>query len=220
MRKGTTILSRFNEVAVILSMMFLASLLTCQDRIHIVLASEGMPLQNQQGNQQDSALFWLQAIQPILTILTLLMTVFLAWYVNYSIKKRLYLQELDEKRLRELYRPMEMTLRASRMAFQRYLRAEHEEQKFIAELWSGYNKYMKDLLIKNSYLFLEPELPQEVDKLLEHIDAYLFDYQQYKEGKRKHPFPGERGYPFPSEVNDYFAIRSRQLVERLSKEKK
>jgi len=114
---------------------------------------------------------------------------------------------------------MDITLRASRMAFQRYLQAEHEEQKFIAESWGEYNTYMKDLLIRNSYLFLEPELPPAVDKLLEHIDAYLFDYQQYNKGKRTHPFPGERGYAFPSEINDYFASRSRQLVERLSKGK-
>lgn len=215
MKRGTTILSLSNGIVIILSMSFLASLFVCQDQINVVLASEFMPRQNQQEDQQDSTLtlLWLQPI------LTLGVTVFLAWYVNYSIKKRFYLQELNEKRLRELYRPMDITLRASRMAFQRYLQAEHQEQKFIAELWSEYNKHMKDLLITNSYLFLEPELPPEVDKLLEHIDAYLFDYQQYKEGKRKHPFPGERGYPFPSEINDYFASRSQQLVERLSKGK-
>ena len=216
MKRNTTILLQSNAIIVIMLMTFLAFLFTSQYQIHVVLASDFMSLQYQQEDQQDNAL---QVIQPIVSILTLVMTVFLAWYVNYSVKKGFYLQELNEKRLRSLYRPMDITLRASRMAFQRYLHAEYEEQKFIAELWYEYNKRMKNLLIKNSYLFLEPELPSTVDKLLEHIDAYLFEYQQYKEGKRKHPFPGERGYAFPSEVNDYFASCSRQLVERLSKGK-
>jgi hypothetical protein len=101
------------------------------------------------------------------------------------------------------------------MAFQRYLKADPEEQKFIAELWNEYNKSMKDLIIKNGYLFIESELPPVIDKLMGHIDAYLFDFEQYRQGKRTHPFPGDRGYPFPSEINDYFANSSQALVKKL-----
>ena len=163
----------------------------------------------------DSWGSWFQMIQSVVPLLTLLMTVFLAWYVNYSLKKRLYFQELTEKRLKELYRPMDITLRAGKLAFKRYMRAGPEEQKHIAKLWNKYNRYMKKLIIRNSYLFVEPELPPEVNKLIEHIDSYLFDYDQYVQGKKEHPFPGERGYPFPSDINEYFSTRSRQLVESL-----
>lgn len=190
-----------------------------QSNIRAVLASESMPSQNRQENRHNNTVNWVEIFQSTVSVVTLAMTVFLAWYVNYSVRKKFFLQELNEKRLRELYRPMDITLRASKLAFQRYPKAEPEEQKYIAGLWSEYNKYMKDLLIKNSYLFLEPALPSTVDKLLEHIDVYLFEYKQYKEGKRSHPFPGQRGYAFPSEINDYFASGSRQLVKRLTEGK-
>jgi hypothetical protein len=163
---------------------------------------------------EGNTLPWYNIFQSIVTVVTLAMTIFLAWYVNDSLRKKMYHHELDEKRLRELYRPMDIILRSSKMAFQRYLKAESEEQVFIADLWGEYNKAMKDLIIKNAYLFIEPELPPEISRLMEHIDVYLFDYQQYKQGKRENPFPGERGYPFPSEINDYFANSSQQLVKK------
>jgi hypothetical protein len=158
---------------------------------------------------------WYNVFQSIVTVVTLAMTIFLAWYVNDSLRKKMYHHELTEKRLRELYRPMDIILRSSKMAFHRYLKVEPEEQNFIADLWGEYNRSMKDLIIKNAYLFIEPELPTEVNKLMEHIDAYLFDYKQYKDGKIENPFPGKRGYPFPSEINDYFANGSQQLVKKL-----
>lgn len=164
---------------------------------------------------EENPLSWYSIFQSIVTVFTLIMTFFLAWYVNYSLKKKIYLHELTEKRLRELYRPMDIILRSSKMAFQRYLKADPEEQKFIAGLWNEYNKSMKDLIIKNSYLFIEPEVPPVIDKLMEHIDAYLFDFEQYRQGKITHPFPGKRGYPFPPEINDYFANSSKMLVKKL-----
>jgi len=160
-----------------------------------------------------------EAIQIVLSLATLGMTVFLAWYVNYAIKKRLYHEELTEKRLKELYRPMDVMLRASKLAFDRYFSANDEERKFIADLWYNYTRDMKTLITKNAHLFLEYELPPAVDKLLEHIDAFLFDYDQYKQGKKPHPFPGMRDIRFPAEINDYFATRSRQLAESLSARK-
>ncbi len=155
------------------------------------------------------------AVITYVPLLTLTMTIFLAWYVNYAVKKRLYREELNERRLSELYRPMDMVLKASKSAFQRHPSATNEERVFIAELWHDYNEHMKELLMKNSHLIIEPDVPSEVVKLLEHIDAYMFDYEQFRAGKIPDPFPAKRGYPFPDEVNEYFDSNSRKLVERL-----
>lgn len=159
----------------------------------------------------------LDIIVRLTPLWTLVMTLFLAWYINYAIKKQLYRVELRERRLKEFYRPMDIVLRASKMAFKRYFESSDEEKKFIAKSWYDYNNLMKKLIMEKSYLFLEPELPPEVDKLIEHIDVFLFDYDQYSKGLKQNPFPGIRGYPFPKEVNDYFATKSQELSRELGK---
>jgi len=165
---------------------------------------------------------FLEALKKISEIINPLLTLGssfgVAWYVNRRLKKIIEEEQLNEKRLRDLYRPMDITLRASKMAFQRYIRASDEEQKFIAKLWYQYNMKMKNLIMKNSYLFIESEVPDEVDKIIEHIDAFLFDYNEYVNGKKENPFPGERGYPFPEEILDYFYSRSKKLANLLGAE--
>jgi hypothetical protein len=150
------------------------------------------------------------------TLLTLVTTAFLAWYVNYAVKKRLYSEELTERRLKDLYRPMQIMLTASKLSFERYLSSsDKEEQKSIAELWNSYNNEMKKMIMSNSHLFVESDLPPEIVQLIKHIDAYSFDYNQYKQGKLAHPFPGARGFPFPKNIEGYFASRSSLLAKQL-----
>lgn len=88
----------------------------------------GLELQSVSIDQLSSTI---NTVVTYVPLLTLGMTVFLAWYVNYALKKRLYREELNERRLRELYRPMDMALRASRSAFLRYSSAIDEEKAFI-----------------------------------------------------------------------------------------
>jgi len=110
---------------------------------------------------------------------------------------------------------MDILLRASRVAFRMYSRANKEEQKVIAGLWSEYYSQMKERIFKNSHLFIEKDTPEVIEKLLVFIDAYQFDYRRFLNEKIDDPFPLRRGIPFPSDVNDYFSKSCTKLLDRL-----
>ncbi len=74
----------------------------------------------------------LPTIFSLVPILTLGITIILAWYINSVLKHRFRREDLIERQLKELYRPMDILLRANREAFRRYSQASREEQKTIA----------------------------------------------------------------------------------------
>jgi len=166
----------------------------------------------------DPVLSWVQTYWPyVLALLQLSTTVVLGWYVHYVVVRKLRHEELAERRLKELYRPMEIILAASKGAFERYFNATGDEQRQIAALWHAYNLEMKRIVMTNSYLLLESDVPPEILTLVKYVDAYEFDYAQFTQGRQPHPFPGARGYPFPRSIEQYFTSRAASLSKKLSK---
>lgn len=157
----------------------------------------------------------LGTVEVVISASTLVMTFFLAWYVNKRLKERFYTKELDERRLKELYAPMNMILTASKAALERYPNSSPDEKRLVARLWLDYNSKMKSILVEKSYLFLESSVPIEVSELLLHIDAYPSYYKQFVQGKIPDPFPGAHGFGFPQAVNGYFSSRTDTLRGKL-----
>jgi len=151
----------------------------------------------------------------LIPLIQIISTFLAAWYVYYRIQKTFNIESKKEKQLKELYRPMYIIIKSSKLNFDRYLKANKDEQKNIADLWLNYNKKIKKIIMDKSYLFIEKKIPNEINDLLIHIDAYEYAYKNYKEGKIENPFPGEKGYSFPNTVESYFEKNCEKLAEEL-----
>jgi hypothetical protein len=106
----------------------------------------------------------------------------------------------QEAALAELFGPVKMQLGRTQRAFGRW--KEHNE--FIeAEVMQDGNRTIRDLLLQKGHL-IPPSLIESAQQLIEHVDAWLEEYDRVRVKKtasnRKFVFVGPQGYPFPREA--------------------
>ncbi|WP_310467476.1 hypothetical protein [Sphingomonas sp.] len=120
------------------------------------------------------------------------------------------LRSYQEKALAELFGPARMQLARIKRAFGRWNRRnDHLETNIIRE---G-NVFLRDLFLAKGHL-LPPELFEDAEKLVEHFDAWLEEYERVRvsksEGDKTFVFAGPQGYPFPRDSE-------RRIVEHMER---
>ena len=124
--------------------------------------------------------------------------------LNRSASRRAY----QEKALAELFGPARMQLARIKRAFARWDgRNDHLETKILLE---G-NVFLRDLFLARGHL-LPPDLFEDAEKLVEHFDAWLEEYDRVRISKidadKTFVFAGPQGYPFPKDAE-------RRIVEHM-----
>jgi hypothetical protein len=110
-----------------------------------------------------------------------------------------------EQSIAELLGPINMLLNRTDGAFRRLT----ANNKFIeAKILKESNEKIRDLLLQKSHL-IPAELINDANKLVEHYDRYLEEFEKIRGGKNPDldapfVFVGPQGYPFPRSSADRF----------------
>ena len=137
---------------------------------------------------------------------------------SYLEKKR---ESLSSKReqLKYVYGPLEINMRTSRQEFERYFEKNttFDEKVFIEkQIWFPIHSETKRILMEESHYL--NEIPEELLKLLEHINVWLSEYDLIYVKEKKNPpvFAGTKGYPYPKEADEYVFKKASELRSALN----
>jgi hypothetical protein len=110
-----------------------------------------------------------------------------------------------EQALSELLGPINMLLNRTDTAFRRLT----ANNKFVeAKILKESNEKIRDLLLQKGHL-IPLELIDDANKLVEHFDRYLEEYEKIRGGQNPDldapfVFVGTQGFPFPRQSADKF----------------
>ena len=121
-----------------------------------------------------------------------------------------------ERSVAELLGPMNIQLNRTRRAFDRY---KNTNLYLEAKVFKVGNETIRNLLLEKSHL-MPPELWPDADKLVEHYDKWLEEFEAKRGGKEPDLsttfiYVGPQGYPFPDGSADRFQRIYRQYWEEL-----
>ena len=111
------------------------------------------------------------------------------YIVNQYLEKRRELISTKREQLSKFYSPLEILLKINNLEFDRYFKENTTEtdKEFIeTEIWYPNNKEIKKIIMENGHQL--PEVPQEILKLLGHINVWLSEYNLVHIKKEKKHF--------------------------------
>lgn len=138
---------------------------------------------------------------------------------HYAEKKREYLSTKREQ-LQYVLAPLEVLLKMNKAEFKRYFDSSSivEDRSFIeTHVWYPNNLEIRKIIMEKSHLL--PEIPDELLRLLSHINVWLSEYRLVYDKKVKSPpvFAGPKGYPYPTDVDDYIYSEAKKARDILNK---
>jgi len=121
-----------------------------------------------------------------------------------------------EQSLAELLGPINMLLNRTDTAFKRLT----ANNKFVeAKILKESNEKIRDLLLLKGHL-IPLELIQDANKLVEHFDRYLEEFERIRGGQNPDldapfVFVGPKGYPFPRSSADQFQTKYKEMWQEV-----
>lgn len=142
------------------------------------------------------------------------------YIANQYLEKRRELISTKRDQLANFYSPLEILLKINHMEFLRYFKdiTTKNDKEFIEkDVWYPNNKEIRRIIMENGHLL--PEVPDEILKLLEHINVWLSEYDlvHIKKEKSSPVFAGSKGYRYPEQVDEYVYKRANELRNDLNK---
>ena len=138
---------------------------------------------------------------------------------QYLERRREYLSTKREQ-LQYVFAPLEVLLKMNKREFKRYFEDEttDEDREFIEKnIWYPNNLEIKRIIMEKSHLL--GEIPEELLKLLSHINVWLSEYEliYVRKEKASPVFAGPKGYGYPHDADEYIYSRASDLRRMLTK---
>jgi len=162
-----------------------------------------------------------QVIASIITgVLGLLGGTLGFYYANRYLEQRRQYLSTKREQLQHVFAPLEILMKMNKAEFNRYFKddtATHDREFIEKNVWHPNNLEIKRIIMENSHLLTE--IPEELLRLLTHINVWLSEFEMIYVKKKKEPpvFGGPKGYRYPSEVDDYIYSRTEELRQILNR---
>lgn len=142
------------------------------------------------------------------------------YIVNQYLEKRRDFLSSQRDQLKNFYSPLEILLKINSFEFDRYFEKNttEDDKEFIeTNVWYPNNKEIKKIIMENGHLL--PEIPEEILKLIGHINVWLSEYELIYVKKEKKPpvFAGPKGYGYPKEADPYIYSMAASLRSSINK---
>jgi hypothetical protein len=145
----------------------------------------------------------------------------LALLINRYFDKRNKLLATKREQLEKVFAPLEILAKVNKQEFDRFQQMEKvskSERDFIEQsIWYPNHLEIKKIIMTNSHLL--QEMPQEFLDLLDHINTWLFVYEEkYISKNHKGPvYAGPKGRPYPKEADDYIFKKAAEYRKALKR---
>lgn len=142
------------------------------------------------------------------------------YIVNQYLEKKRNFISSQREQLENFYSPLEILLKINSFEFERYFKndtTENDREFIETNVWYPNNKEIKKIIMENGHLL--PEVPEEILKLLGHINVWLSEYDLIYIKKEKKPpvFAGPKGYGYPKEADPYIYQKAASLRSSINK---
>jgi hypothetical protein len=148
-------------------------------------------------------------------------SVILAILINRYFDKRNKILATKREQLEKVFAPLEVLTKVNKQEFERFQsmkQVSQAERDFIEQsIWYPNHIEIKKIIMSNSHLL--SEIPQEFLDLLDHINLWLFVYEE-KYTRKAHTGPvyaGPSGKPYPRAADDYIFGKATEYRKILKK---
>lgn len=161
------------------------------------------------------------AVAAVLAALVTAVNTYMVRRLDNRLTKARRTTDFISAKLQQLYLPVSMSLKATKILFDRYFEVDDDAEKACIEhAWKEHNSLVKERMM-TGWMYLDPDAPKdEINELLEHLIQWETVYRlKYDLHVYDGPvFAGTRRFGFrrfPAHIDDYFHKRADELSTEL-----